>query len=409
MQREEPALITFLTEGNDASRGLKLKKRRRGTKAALLGGLFTTVPNAAVLAQDAPPLDPNGAVGNRVFLISTEVTEEADVFVHQISPRVGRTVLICNEFIDPDQNLVPNWDVLNQALENMCAPEYEGVIVLNWEGPFFEALKAGPEHPNFYVMRQRGINVVNFVKNKLPNSKVGMYAIPSGKWNVDHSTLMPLYNVLNVMMPGGVIAQAGPEVYPSMVEKLRKNVEFALEIAGDRPVLAFHSPRHTHSDSVRVDDELWASHIAKTFDYEYEGKRAAGVIIWDPTIRMYFQGDLEEADAPYILPGMDIWDYITGIEIAYYCSGARSVIPEAECLVPPDDDETPTGDTVSDGNFQPPPDGFVNGADLAFMLGEWGDNPGSLADIVSSTTLLPPPDGKVDAADLAVLLGNWTE
>jgi len=65
------------------------------------------------------------------------------------------------------------------------------------------------------------------------------------------------------------------------------------------------------------------------------------------------------------------------------------------------------GDMVSSATLQPPADGFVDGADLAYLLGEWGDEPGSIADFVTSETLLPPPDGIVDGADLAVLLGNW--
>jgi hypothetical protein len=64
-------------------------------------------------------------------------------------------------------------------------------------------------------------------------------------------------------------------------------------------------------------------------------------------------------------------------------------------------------DIVTSATFQPPPDGTVNGADLAYLLGEWGNNPGSLADIVTSRTFAPPPDGKVDGADLAFLLGAW--
>ena len=66
-----------------------------------------------------------------------------------------------------------------------------------------------------------------------------------------------------------------------------------------------------------------------------------------------------------------------------------------------------TGDIVDSGTFQPPPDGQVDAADLAFLLGEWGPNPGSPADFVNSGTFQPPPDGQVDAADLAVLLGAW--
>jgi hypothetical protein len=68
-------------------------------------------------------------------------------------------------------------------------------------------------------------------------------------------------------------------------------------------------------------------------------------------------------------------------------------------------------DFVSSSTFQPPGDGTVDAADLAFLLGEWGDvsggGGGSLADIVTSATFQPPADGVVDGADLAVLLGAW--
>lgn len=361
---------------------------------------------AAAHAQDTLYLDPNGAPENRVFLVSTRVTEEANAYMHSISPRVGRTALISNEFIDPDQNLVPNWSILNHAIQNECEPDYDGVIVLNWEGPFFATLKKGPgpDNPNFYIVRQRAINLINYVRNRRPNAKIGMYAIPSGKWNVDHAELMPIYDILDVMMPGGVIADADPEKYDKMVEKLKKNVEFALQIAGNRPVLAFHSPRHTHSGSILIEKQLWASHISKTFEYEYEGRHAAGVIIWDPTIHMYYQNELYAADAPYLTPEMDVWAYISGLEMAYYCTGAKAMIDDANCMLGTE----LLGDLVDALSFLPPPDGVINAADLAFLLTQWGANPGSPADFVSSTTLQPPPDGVVDASDLAILLGNWS-
>jgi hypothetical protein len=76
-------------------------------------------------------------------------------------------------------------------------------------------------------------------------------------------------------------------------------------------------------------------------------------------------------------------------------------------LLTPEEAEVCLGDVVSSATFQPPPDGQVDGADLAYLLGEWGRNLGSAADIVTSATFQPPPDGVVDAADLAVLLGAW--
>jgi DNA-binding beta-propeller fold protein YncE len=72
--------------------------------------------------------------------------------------------------------------------------------------------------------------------------------------------------------------------------------------------------------------------------------------------------------------------------------------------------ETPpelcAGDFVDSATFAPPPDGSIDAADLAYLLGAWGAQP-SCADMVSSDTFEPPPDGNVDAADLAFLLGNW--
>jgi hypothetical protein len=80
---------------------------------------------------------------------------------------------------------------------------------------------------------------------------------------------------------------------------------------------------------------------------------------------------------------------------------------DIEVIINPRKDEPCLGDTVSNVTFAPPPDGMVDGADLAFLLGEWGPNPGSPADTVNAVTFAPPPDGVVDGADLAVLLGNW--
>lgn len=78
-------------------------------------------------------------------------------------------------------------------------------------------------------------------------------------------------------------------------------------------------------------------------------------------------------------------------------------ITRAVCQPPP----VCPGDIVNTVTLQPPSDGLIDGADLAYLIGEWGVNPGSVADIVTSATILPPPDGVVDGADLAFLLGAW--
>jgi len=69
------------------------------------------------------------------------------------------------------------------------------------------------------------------------------------------------------------------------------------------------------------------------------------------------------------------------------------------------------GDIVNTDTALPPPDGIVDGADLAVLIGDWSAysppcGSDCISDIVDSISLQPPPDGVVDGADLAVLLGN---
>jgi len=64
-------------------------------------------------------------------------------------------------------------------------------------------------------------------------------------------------------------------------------------------------------------------------------------------------------------------------------------------------------DFVDNVTFLPPPDGQVDGADLGYLLSQWGRNPGSIADIVDNVTFQPPADGVVDGADLGYLLSTW--
>jgi len=41
------------------------------------------------------------------------------------------------------------------------------------------------------------------------------------------------------------------------------------------------------------------------------------------------------------------------------------------------------------------------------LIAAWGTNPDHCADKVTSATVQPPPDGVVDGADLAYLMGSW--
>jgi len=64
------------------------------------------------------------------------------------------------------------------------------------------------------------------------------------------------------------------------------------------------------------------------------------------------------------------------------------------------------GDCV-DSAFNEPGDGYIGGADLAVLLGDWGPCSSPCCSDSVGSEFLPPPDGEVGGADLAVLLGAW--
>lgn len=124
---------------------------------------------------------------------------------------------------------------------------------------------------------------------------------------------------------------------------------------------------------------------------------APGDVNGDGTVdvedRVVFCGALgSDAGEPAYLPGADMNDDGAIDEIDQQLF--NDILPT--CL----------GDLVASGTFAPPGDGMIDGADLAILLGAWGNN-ASCADLVNSKTFAAPPDGVVDGADLAVLLGAW--
>jgi hypothetical protein len=172
--------------------------------------------------------------------------------------------------------------------------------------------------------------------------------------------------------------------------------------------------------------------------YFSTGGQARGLLSWDGTDWNYFVGAGPTAYS------LTVWDdgtgeslYVGGFGVKRLDGstltlldgmetndGVKSMLPMGDTLVVGgsfDDfqdqtvrrivlfkrcvEELCTADSVG-SDFNPPGDGTVDGFDLAYLLGEWGPNPGSSADIVNSS-FNPPPDGNVDGFDLAVLLGAW--
>jgi len=288
-------------------------------------------------AQTVPSLNSVGSPNDRVLLISTRLTDAADQYVSQLDARVYEIPLISAVTIDPDHDLIPNWEKIATNLDNECTPGYNGVICLDWEGNFFEALKEGPSGALFQSAMNQGVALLNFVRSKRPNAKVGFYGIPSIRWDVEPSALQPLFNASDVFLPSGYLSSRYS--YAQNKERVVTNMQLALELANGKPVLMYHWPRVAPKggpglEMAIIEREQLIDYIATTFSVEVNGRRAAGVCIWDNTVRLMNQGHLETIDIEYIAPGMDLETYVTNLQRYYICAAMQAVIPGTNCSQP---------------------------------------------------------------------------
>ena len=312
---------------------------------------------AKTSAQSAPALNAAGAPEDRVVFIATSLSDAAQQYVDQLGPRVMRIRLIANTHIDPDHDLKINFDRVDAALANWFAPGYNGVICLDWEAEFFDALREGPTHINFQKALNKGVALINYVKTKRPNAKVGYYGMPTAHWNTDFQTLAPLFNAMDVLFPSAYLADT--MTYEENVVKLHSNVTLALQIANGKPVVVFQSPRWAGRGGDRADEivdrDEFISIVRESFEIEVSGRRAAGVAIWDMTMLWHNKDQLSAVDSEYIPAGMDCAEYVTQFQRYFICSTVEAVMPEIICGQPFPGSEFVVQETNSDGT----PDSYV--------------------------------------------------
>jgi len=156
-------------------------------------------------------------------------------------------------------------------------------------------------------------------------------------------------------------------------------------IVADAPVSGF--------DLAVQPDGAWHRHLTFSISRSDAQPPTTGVYLLE--LEMYCTDSGIDASQPYWIVfnfGDDEMNHDAAIDWVN-----DHLAPQPFCL----------GDLVNSATLQPPPDGLVDGADLAFLIGAWGRNASSPADLVTSDTLQAPPDGIVDGADLAVLIGAW--
>lgn len=374
-------------------------------------------------AQNCPQLNAAGAPEDRVVLVATTLTPAANQYVAQSDPRVVPIRLMSAQFIDPDHDLKINWDRVQAGLDQLFAPGYNGVICLDWEAEFFDALRAGPTDPNFQKAINKGCNLISYVKEKRPNAKVGFYGMPTAHWNTDFTTLTPLFNAMDVLLPSAYMSDA--LTFEQNVTKLLNNVELALQLAGSKPVVVFHWPRlapkgGTGGNSL-IERNTFIDYLKKTFTVEVNGKRAAGVAIWDMTMRWHKQGQLRSVDSQYIPDEMDEVTYMTQLQRFYICAAMQAVIPGYSCDQPMPGEElislaggpvNPTAGDQPSGPGGPPtpmpvPSGPVIVLDPDPVIPSGGNDDGAASESANGAPKATVATG-IDLAPLDPYISGWT-
>jgi hypothetical protein len=260
----------------------------------------TTVPQ--VTGQQGP------SAPQRLLLVNEQLSDRVWPLVRQLGGR--KSYLIIQHFIDADHDGTPDMARLREGVS--WIPVQEPVFAcLDWETPVHEWLKQDPASPQFQQALATMIMVVREARRLRPNARWGYYGLPlrdywtrDQKWRDRAAALAPLIAEVDAVYPSVYdFYRDGLDSTPERDHAyVRENVALALEIAGERPVLAYVMVRYHESNkkaaNARIGAEELIAHVRAVFEAEYQGRRAAGVVWWGAETWHVGQGRLRDGMRP---------------------------------------------------------------------------------------------------------------
>ncbi len=265
--------------------------------AGLMVVLMSLVWQTAAYAETPPLILSN-------LSTTEEIEEQLDVW------GVARTPLVYSAAFDPlGTGTFERPDLMEIWLDNHLEDNYEGFLVLDWEEGVMTHLAAGPSDPEFARVVSEMVELLEFVRERRPDAKIGYYRMPWNEyWSQDDAWRA-------AVAAASPVLDASDALFPSVYdhygdrpdrddERLGVLVRLALEIAGERPVILYTMHRY-HSGNKTLGSRLinadeYVEHIAHLMQVEYGGRHPAGVVAWAEEPYWYRASNSKKRSGRYV-------------------------------------------------------------------------------------------------------------
>ncbi len=235
---------------------------------------------------------------------TAEIEEQLDVWGAE------RTPLVYSAAFDPlGTGTFARPDLMEIWLDTHLKDDYDGFLVLDWEDGVMTHLGAGPSDAEFARVVSEMVELIEFVREKRPDAKIGYYRRPGnedwaqdGEWREAVAAASPVFEASNALFPSvydhyGDNPDRDKERYGALVH-------MALEIADERPVILYTMHRY-HSGNMKwgsrlIDAVEYVEHIAHLMRVEYNGHRPAGVVAWAEEPFWHRASNSKRIDGEYI-------------------------------------------------------------------------------------------------------------
>lgn len=199
-------------------------------------------------------------------------------------------------YIDRDKKGVIDYKFVDEGIDNLYPNKNEsGFLCLNLENTIYQNLKKyKPGQIQFNTSETQLISLIKYVKQKLPNVKVGIYGVPSNFYwvNIDKDVPNKFENLLNE------VDYISPQLYiyytkdqyglENNIKYIKQNLEVSLNYAKKlkKPVIPYvwylvHPTNKKYGNEIIPQDEM-KTYLETIINYEFANQKAKGIIWWEP-------------------------------------------------------------------------------------------------------------------------------
>lgn len=208
---------------------------------------------------------------------------------------IGR-VLVQGGIVVPGTHNVVSPDLITRYLVSKFPDvNQDGILVLDWEGEVFAALKKPKTEAEFLEGEKLWLQVISIVRKVRPRLKIGVYGLPFrgfNNWtltapNPPHQ-LDNLFNAIDFIAPSLYLIYADEQVgHERNLQYLRDNLNYSLKYGKrfNKPVIVFMwhrlHPGNKYAPHAIISKSLFAKHVKLVATYEVDGFKASGMFWWE--------------------------------------------------------------------------------------------------------------------------------